>query len=127
MDYIEHYCQLAKRGQFGYGMPGFIGYTRYQVGRGLWKNLFRTAIVPALKFLGKTGLKAGANIASDAILNKRDLKESAKEHLENAGREIASTGIQAVKRKLVGEGVKSKRRKTIKGISNKELELLKFL
>ena len=129
MDYSAHYCELAKRGQYGYGIPGFHGVVRYQGGRGIFKSIFRSAIVPALKFLGKTALSTGANIASDTILNKRNFKESAKEHLENAGKEIASTGLQAVKRKLVGGKIrKNKRlRKSIKRLSKQDIETLKFL
>ena len=132
LDYINYCIDSAKQGQFGTGLNGFHGVLRYQGhGRGIFKSLFRTAILPALKFLGKSALKTGANIANDTIINKRDFKESAKEHLTNAGKDIANTGLESIKKKFIGEGRRrgrvNKKKKSIKRVTKKELELMNFL
>ena len=104
--YIEYYKHQA-----GTGLAGFQGY-RYQRGNGFFGRLISKAVFPLLKFLGKRAISTGADIATDVLVNKRDLKEAAKERLENEGRELANTGIQRAK-KFVLEG---KGRKPIKRI-----------
>lgn len=112
--YIAYYKQQA-----GTGISGFQGY-RYQRGHGFFGRLISKAVFPLFKFLGQSALATGANIASDVIVNKRNLKEAAKEHLESAGKDIANAGIQRAK-KFVLEGKGRKRKKTIKSL---ELENL---
>ena len=104
--YIDYYTQQA-----GTGLTGFQGY-RYQRGHGFFGRLISKAVFPLLKFLGKRALTTGADIATDVLVNKRNIAEAAKERLENEGRELASAGIQRAK-KYVLEG-KGRKRKAIK-------------
>ena len=89
-EYIDHYTDIARRGHYGFGISGFSGFNRYQREHGFFGNIFRQAInhlVPTLKFIGKHALNTGVNIATDVLVNKRNLKEAAKEYLEGGVKE----------------------------------------
>ena len=111
--YIDYYTQQA-----GTGLAGFQGY-RYQRGHGFFGRLISKAVFPLLKFLGKRALSTGADIATDVLVNKRNIADAAKERLENEGRELASAGIQRAK-KYVLEG-KGRKRKAIKRLRIEDL------
>ena len=112
--YIEYYKHQA-----GTGIAGFQGI-RYQRGHGFFGRLISRAVFPLLKFLGKRALSTGADIATDVLINKRGLKDAAKERLETEGRELANAGIQRAKKfALEGQG---RKRKAIK-----ELEIHKLM
>ena len=111
--YIDYYTQQA-----GTGLTGFQGY-RYQRGHGFFGRLISKAVFPLLKFLGKRALSTGADIATDVLVNKRNIADAAKERLENEGRELASAGIQRAK-KFVLEG-KGRKRKAIKRLRIEDL------
>ena len=111
--YIDYYTQQA-----GTGLTGFQGY-RYQRGHGFFGRLISKAVFPLLKFLGKRALSTGADIATDVLVNKRNIADAAKERLENEGRELASAGIQRAK-KYVLEG-KGRKRKAIKRLRIEDL------
>jgi hypothetical protein len=115
--YINYYKHQA-----GTGLAGFQGL-RYQRGSGFFGRLVSKAVFPLLRFLGERAITTGADIAKDVIVNKRNLKEAAKERLENEGRELATTGLERVKRfALEGKGrkpIKRKRKqKTLKDLLN---------
>ena len=95
--YIDYYTRQA-----GTGIAGFQGY-RYQRGHEFFGRLISKAVFPLLKFLGKRALSTGADIATDVIVNKRNIADAAKERLETEGRELANAGIQRAK-KYVLEG-----------------------
>ena len=111
--YLDYYTQQA-----GTGLTGFQGY-RYQRGHGFFGRLISKAVFPLLKFLGKRALSTGADIATDVLVNKRNIADAAKERLENEGRELASAGIQRAK-KFVLEG-KGRKRKAIKRLEIEDL------
>ena len=127
-EYIDHYTDIARRGHYGFGISGFSGVNRYQRGHGFFGNIFRKAIthlVPTLKFIGKHALNTGANIASDVLVNKRNLKEAAKEHLEVGVKELANEGLDKAKQ-FLGKGRKRKH-KNNKSSKRQRLDILNYL
>jgi hypothetical protein len=104
--YIDYYRQQA-----GSGIPGFEGL-QYQRGHGFFGRIFGSVVKPLLGYLGKLGLSTGVNVASDFLAGK-NIKESAKERLKEAGKSAFSTGIKRGTTFLqTGKGKKrAKRRK----------------
>ena len=73
--YIEYYQQQAGTGIAAYGG------VRYQRGHGFFGRLLSKAVYPLLRFFGKQAVGTAANIASDVILNKINIKDSANKRL----------------------------------------------
>lgn len=71
--------------QAGTGLPGFHGL-RYQKGAGFWGSIWSKIGLPFMKFLGKTALHGGLNVAADALEGK-DIKESAMKELRSGGKQ----------------------------------------
>ncbi len=113
--YIEYYTHQA-----GTGLAGFQGI-RYQRGSGFLGRLLSKAVFPLMRFFGKRAAITGANIASDVLLNNKNLKESAKARLTDEGKNIANVGLEKAKEFIEGRGIK---RKSIK--VQKKRKLLKI-
>ena len=106
--YIDYYVNQA-----GSGLRGFSG-TRYQRGYGWFSRLFSSAILPALKFLGKKSLSAGINVADDVLAGK-NVKESLKTRAIEGGKETAKAAIDRGNKFLqTGKGKRSKNKKRCK-------------
>lgn len=98
--------------QAGTGLAGFQG-VRYQRGHGFFGRLLSKAVFPLLRFLGTKAAGIGANIASDVILDKKDWKQSTKQHLKEEGEDLAKRGIERARRfAQEGKGKRVKRTKT---------------
>ena len=102
--YIQYY-----KTQAGTGLAGYQG-VRYQKGHGFFGRILSKAVYPLLRFLGKQAVGTAANIASDVILNKQDLKESANKRLKETAEDITREGVSKAKSFLQG-GEGRKRRK----------------
>jgi len=101
--YINYYVNQA-----GSGIGGFQG-VRFQRGGGFFGNLFRSTIMPLLKYLGPKILKTGVSVASDAIAGENVLS-SLKSHGKEAARDIASdVGDRVTRFAQTGTGRKRKR------------------
>ena len=101
--YTNYYVNQA-----GSGIGGFQG-VRFQRGQGFFGNIFKSAIMPLLKYLGPKLLKTGASVASDAISGENVL-QSLKTHGKSAARDIASdVGERAVRFAQTGRGRKRRR------------------
>jgi hypothetical protein len=120
MDLNTYYINQA-----GSGLPGFEG-VRYQRGHGFFGRVFKTALMPLLKFLGKRAVASGADIVGD-VLEGRNIKESAKERGKEAIRGVASAGVERARRFVqTGQGRKKKsRRKTSKKLLVTRVKKLK--
>lgn len=100
--YVVYYSNQA-----GSGLQGFTG-AKYQHGRGFMGRLFRSTILPALKFLGKRGLKTGADLATD-VLAGEDFKVSAKKRLKETGLDVLDAAASSAKKKMTGGRKKRKK------------------
>ena len=101
--YINYYVNQA-----GSGIGGFQG-VRFQRGGGFFGNLFRSTIMPLLKYLGPKILKTGVSVASHAIAGENVLS-SLKSHGKEAARDIASdVGDRVTRFAQTGNGRKRKR------------------
>ena len=103
--YIEYYQQQAGTGIAAYGG------VRYQRGHGFFGRLLSKAVYPLLRFFGKQAVGTAANIASDVILNKINIKDSANKRLAETGENIVREGVEKAKTLVQeGEGGKHRRR-----------------
>ena len=102
--YTQYYAN-----QVGSGIPGFSG-VRYQRGSGFFSKIFQSAILPALKYLGRTALSAGSGILSD-VAEGQNIKESIKTRGLAAGKKTAMAAMERGQRFLqTGQGRRRKRR-----------------
>ena len=109
--YISYYTNQA-----GSGITGFDGI-RFQRGNGFFRNLFKNAIFPVLKYLGKKVAATGVQVASDA-LDGENVLSSIKARGKRAAQDIAGdVGDRAVRFAQTGEG-KRRRRTQRKGKKN---------
>ena len=104
--YINYYVNQA-----GSGIGGFQG-VRFQRGQGFFGNIFKSAIMPLLKYLGPKLLKTGASVASDAISGENVL-QSLKTHGKSAARDIASDVSERTAR-FAQTGTGRKRRRSVR-------------
>lgn len=106
--YTRYYMNQAGAGLTVYQGP------RFQHGHGFgsfFGRMFRSiapVILPGLKSAGKQLLKAGVNVASDA-LQGQNIGESVKEHFSNAGRTIARNTLNGVSNLAGGSLPETKR------------------
>lgn len=108
--------------QAGNGIAGFSG-VKYQKGFGFFGRLLSGAVLPFLKFLGKNALSTGASIAQDLS----DTNDFTMENIKNVSlKRSKETGKRMLKRAsekiLHGEGIKRRRRKSIKKVVVKVLK-----
>jgi hypothetical protein len=114
--YLNYYSNQA-----GNGLSGFDGI-RFQNGNGFFSNIFKSTLLPVLKYLGRNIATTGINVASDAIggenvLNslKSRSKQQAKVIADDASKRLthfAQTGS--------GEKRRFKRKRVIKKLKNKK-------
>lgn len=105
MDLTEYYTNQA-----GSGLSGFEG-VRYQRGNGFFGRIFKSTIVPLLKFFGKQALGTGANITED-ILDGKNIKDSIKERALETGKSLAKSGVKRARKYVQdGNGKKKKSKK----------------
>jgi len=110
--YINYYVNQA-----GSGIGGFQG-ARFQRGQGFFGNVFKSAILPLLKYIGPKLLSTGVSAATDAIGGENFL-DSLKTRGKTTARNIASdAGERAMRFAQTGRGRKRRRavskNKTIK-------------
>jgi len=116
--YIDYYVN-----QSGSGIRGFSGI-RYQRGSGWFSRLFSSAILPALKYLGKQSMKTGLNVAED-VLEGKNFKKAIKARTIETGKETAQKGIQKGKDYLQ-RGRGKRRKKATTKCSYKKAKLSLF-
>lgn len=109
--YLQYYVH-----QVGSGIQGFSG-PKYQRGYGFFSKLFQSAILPALKYLGRTVLSTGTNIFGD-LAEGRDFKESLKDRGLAASKQAAIDALDRGKR-FVQTGQGRKRRATKKKVTKR--------
>ena len=110
--YINYYVNQAVS-----GIGGFQG-ARFQRGQGFFGNVFKNAILPLIKYLGKRAISAGADVAVDAI-NGENLVNSLKSRGTSAAQNIADDFSKIATRfAQSGQGRKRRRRKTRKHSNN---------
>jgi hypothetical protein len=98
--------------QAGSGIGGFQG-VQFQRGAGFFGNVFKNAILPLLKYMGKQAINTGAQVAEDAISGQNVL-ESMKARGKMSARSIASDAAKRMdKFAQTGTGRKRKRRSTV--------------
>ena len=101
--YINYYANQA-----GTGIGGFQG-ARFQKGHGFFGNVFKSAILPLLKYLGPKAVALGSDVASDAISGV-DILNSLQSRGKSALRSVASdAGERAIKFAQTGKGRRIKR------------------
>lgn len=93
--------------QAGSGLVGFHG-SKFQRGSGIWSNLWRGAILPGIKWLGKRSLGAAANIASD-VIDGANIKDSLKTQLNEEGKNMVRVAKKRAQR-FVMKGTGKRRR-----------------
>jgi hypothetical protein len=94
--------------QAGSGIGGFQG-VQFQRGAGFFGNVFRNAILPLLKYMGKQVINTGAQVAEDAISGQNVL-ESMKARGKMSARSIASDAAKRMdKFAQTGTGKRRKR------------------
>lgn len=105
--YTNYYVNQA-----GSGISGFQG-VRFQRGQGFFGNIFKSAILPLLKYLGPKILNTGASIASDAIEGENVMSSLKKRGKAAAMQMSGDVANRALKFAQTGKGRK-RRRKTNK-------------
>lgn len=113
--YTNYYLNQA-----GSGLSGFSG-NRYQRGHGFFGKLFSSAVLPALKFLGRQALSTGVGVAED-VLEGKNFKESAKRRAIESGRATARAAVKRAKDYTQkGQGIKKRKviRKSSKRVQHK--------
>ena len=105
--YITYYSNQA-----GSGISGFQG-VRFQRGAGFFGNVFKSAILPLLKYFGRQALSTGTEIATDA-LDGENVLESMKKRGKQAAKNIAMDASDRAQRFVqTGKGRKRRRRQTV--------------
>jgi len=116
--YVEYF-----RTQAGTGLTGFQGI-KHQRGHGFFGRIFSKAVYPLLRFLGKQAITTGANLASDVFLDKKNIKDAAKDRLNEAAEDIVKAGVKRAKTFAQdGEGrrkLKIRRKTTKKSIKRRK-------
>jgi len=115
--YLDYY-----KSQAGSGIVGFQG-VRYQRGHGFFGRILSKAVFPMLKFLGRRALGVGADIASDVIVDKQNLKQAVKRRFEDEGTELAKAGIKRAKKYVQTGGKKKSIKRRTKKRTKKTLTL----
>ena len=111
--YIHYYSQQA-----GTGIAGFQG-VRFQRGAGFFGNIFRSAILPVLKYFGKTALNTGVQVAGDAIGGENVL-ESLRNRGKQAARTIANDAAERATRfAQTGTGKRRRSKRVAKSIKKR--------
>lgn len=111
--YLQYYVN-----QVGSGIQGFSG-TKYQRGYGFFSKLFQSAILPALKYLGRTALSTGSNILGD-VAEGRNFKESIKSRGLAASKQVAVDAFDRGKRfAQTGQGRRRETRVVFKTTVNR--------
>jgi len=132
--YKNYYVNHARS-----GISGYEG-TRFQRGSGFFGNIFRSAILPLLKYLGKKAANTGIQIASDALSGQNmidSIKSRGKAAAEGLIDDAASRATRFIqtgkggqrKRKRNGSVINSskvKRRKVNKSKSRNKRAKTKF-
>jgi hypothetical protein len=119
MDFNAYYDEQA-----GSGLPGFVG-NRYQRGNGFFGRIFKSAILPLMKYLGKQAVATGADIAQDA-LDGQSIKESVKKRGREALTTIGTAGVKRAKHFVqTGKGRKRRKKSTKKVKSKRKSKKLK--
>lgn len=111
MNYRDYYVQQGKSES-----PVFSGAT-FQRGYGfgdVFKRFFKWIVpvikqnaVPALKNVGKKALKTAVKVASDTVLDGKNLKTSAKERIKESLRDLTNQTGDGYKRKCNSQIQKS--------------------
>lgn len=114
--YTKYYCIQA-----GSGISGYAG-SKYQRGNGWFNNLFKK-LKPALKYVGKEGLKTLTSIGRD-VISGENFSETSQKHLKASGKRVASKAFDEIdkfanKGNPVEQTGTGKRRKRIKKQSKK--------
>ena len=106
--YINYYVDQA-----GTGIGGFQG-ARFQRGQGFFGNVFKSAILPLLKYFGKQALSTGVDVAKDALSGENVL-DSLKTRGKRTMQDIATdAAARATRFAQTGTGTR-KRKRNIKG------------
>src|SRR5258706_16411043 len=96
--YTNYYINQA-----GTGISGYDGI-RFQRGNGFFGTIFKNAILPILKFLGKKVAATGVQVASDA-LSGENVMSSIKTRGKQTLQDIAETaGERALRFAQTGKG-----------------------
>lgn len=91
--------------------PGYYSGYRQQRGGAFWSKAL-SAIVPALRFLGKKAAGAAADVLSD-VSEGQNVKEAIKTRVEEQGKKLAGSAAQrALKFAQTGKGRKRKSKLT---------------
>jgi len=104
MDFDNYYVH-----QSGTGLSGFEGLRYHQVGGSFFGRLFRGAILPLLKYVGKKAVKTGVNVADD-MLDGKNYKEAIKGNLKDVAKTMTSDAKKRLQKNQKGTGRKRKRR-----------------
>jgi hypothetical protein len=102
--YIGYYVN-----QVGSGISHYQG-VRYQKGHGFFGNIWRSAILPFLKFAGKETSRAALGVAEDALTGK-NIMDSAVTRFTDTGKMIGSDAIKRARGLIDQEGSGRKRKK----------------
>lgn len=94
--------------QAGSGLSVFHG-SRTQRGSGIWGSIWKGAVLPSLKWLGKRTLTTASNVAKD-VVDGVNIKSSLQDHLQTQGQDMVKAATKRA-RKFVLKGEGAKRRK----------------
>jgi len=106
MDLDDYYVN-----QSGTGLSGFEGLRYHQVGGSFFGRLFKGAILPLLKYVGKSAVRTGVNVADD-ILQGKNYKEAIKGNLKETARTMTADAKKRLQKSQKGEGKRRRRKKT---------------
>lgn len=109
--------------QAGTGIAVHQGF-KHQKGYNFWGKLIKW-VSPIVRFLGRTALSTGADIAEDVIVNDKDLKESVKERVAEAGKTIVKKGAEKARSYAQKGSGRKRKRKTKKMSSRKKPKRIK--
>lgn len=108
--YLNYYVNQA-----GNGYAPYSG-VRYQRGNGFlgrWFGKALSAVLPAIKYIGKKGLKTVFDIGTD-LAKGEDIKVATKRRLKEVTKDIANEGAEKINEVIdqTGRGIKRKNKTT---------------
>ena len=109
--YVQYYTD-----QVGTGISTYAGL-RYQKGHGFFGKIFKTGVMPIMRYLGDKVISTVADIGKDVISGAK-WPSSAKKRVFDSGDNIAEALVRA-RALICQEGSGAKRRKTDKNKKQK--------
>jgi hypothetical protein len=108
---VNYYVSQAAN-QRGGGLPAFHGI-RFQRGNGFFGNLFRNAVMPVLKYLGRRALDTGVGVVQDTITGS-NIADATKSRLKRTAQDMVGDAVDQVTSRIGNQNGNGKRKRRIK-------------